>query len=218
MKELKKLLICALGVTVMFGFGCDVEEECNEAGVCPDGGAGAEGGNGGTGGNAEGGAGGEGGGVEIVYDTLIIADTSEEVNMAGTAGVDICGVTADCANTSTASVALGEGEVCVAEGPGCSTNRGNPEAVLDDGSACDPASNPSDYASIGVDGVLTVTFDGSLAGCNVTVVELEGNDAEGWEAFVCDSDNLESANCLNESNAVHSEAAGGEASFGVPAE
>lgn len=48
----------AAGLT-MYLAGCDLEDECNEAGVCPDGGS-AEGGSGG--GGAGGGAGGAGGG------------------------------------------------------------------------------------------------------------------------------------------------------------
>lgn len=60
----------AAGLT-MYLAGCDLEDECNEAGVCPDGGSaeggsgggGAGGGAGGTGGGAGGGAGGAGGGA-----------------------------------------------------------------------------------------------------------------------------------------------------------
>jgi hypothetical protein len=217
MNELKKLLVCALGVTVIFGFGCDVEEECNEAGVCADGGSG-EGGAGGGAGGAGGGAGGAGGGGDITYDTVLIFDQDSMDDGAGTSGVDICGVSADCANATAATPVLGGGELCREEGPGCSTSRVDPQAALDDGSDCEADSNPSHYISLGTSGSLAVTFDGDLAGCNVTIVEFAGATEEGWEAFVCDGDDVTTANCLGGGNAVHTEAAGGTATFAVPAE
>lgn len=214
MNDLKKLLVCALGLTVVFAFGCDVEEDCNEAGVCAEMGTG-EGGGGGVGGGGEGGA---GGGPGVVYNTLLIFDDGSMDDGNGTTGVDICGVKADCANAVSATLTQGNGSVCEAEGPGCSTDRSNAMAALDDGSDCEAASVPSDYVSLGGDGQLAVTFDGSLAGCQVTVVEFAGATQEAWSAFVCDSGNVNGANCLNNDEPVHEAAAGGEATFAVPAE
>lgn len=214
MNNLKNLLVCALGLTVVFAFGCDVEDECNEAGVCADAG---EGGAGGGAGGEGGGAGGEGG-AAASYNHLLIFDDGSADDGAGTTGVDICGVSADCATAVSATLTLGEGSVCDAEGPGCSTNRADANAVLDDGSACVADSVPSDYTSLGGDGSIAIAFDGDLAGCAVTVVEFAGATMEAWSAFVCDGADVGSATCLNDNNPVHEAAAGGEATFNVPAE
>ena len=214
MNELKKILVCALGLTVVFAFGCDVEE-CDEAGVCDAGAAGGEGGGAGGEGGAVGGA---GGGVEVVYDTVIVFDDGSMDDGAGTSGVDICSVSADCADAVSATPVLGGGELCSAEGPGCSTNRTDPNAAIDGSGACEAASVPSDYISLGTDGQLAVGFDGDLAGCNVTVVEFAGATQEAYEVYVCDDADVGSATCLNNDLPVHSAAAGGEATFPVPAE
>ncbi|MGK0357769.1 MAG: hypothetical protein ACI9U2_000046 [Bradymonadia bacterium] len=213
MNELKKILVCALGLTVVFAMGCDVEE-CDEAGVCGDAG---EGGAGGDVGGA-GGVGGEGGGAPLVFDTVIIFDDGSPDDGQGTTGVDICGVSADCAQAVSASATRGEGSVCEAEGPGCSTNRGDAQAALDDGSACEPGSVPSDYISLGTDGQLAVGFDGSIAGCSVTVVEFAGATAEAYSVFVCNDSDVANATCVNNDEPVFEAAAGGEATFDVPAE
>ena len=155
---------------------------------------------------------------EIVFDTLIIFDDGSQDDGSGTSGVDICGASADCANVISATLVLGGGTLCQAEGPGCSTNRTDPNAVLDDGARCDPRTIPSDFASLGTDGQVSVVFDGSVAGCAVTVVELVGATVEAWEAYVCDSDDVGSAFCLNNDFPVHSAANGGTATFEVPAE
>lgn len=216
MNELKKLLVCALGVTVIFGFGCDVEEDCNEMGVCADSGAG-EGGAGGEGGGGVGGEGGAGGGGgDITYDTVRIFDVGSADDGVGTTGVDLCGISADCgASAVSATLNQGGGSVCTEEGPGCTTSRSNANAILDDGSACEVDSNPSDFVSLGSDGNIDVTFDRDLKGCGITVVEFAGATAEAWEAYVCDASG---ENCLNGDEAVHREAAGGTGTFTVPNE
>lgn len=214
MNELKKLLVCALGLTVVLALGCDVEEDCNEAGMCPDSGE-AAGGEGGVGGGGEGG---EGGGGDIVYNTVLIFDEGSMDDGQGTSGVDICGVSSDCGNPISATLSQGEGSLCEAEGPGCAADRTDANAALDDGSACEAGSAPSDYVSLGGDGSLAVRFDNNLAGCSVTVVEFAGATQEAYSVFVCDSDDLEGASCLNNDNPVHEAAAGGEATFNVPAE
>jgi hypothetical protein len=183
--------------------------------MCPDAG---EGGAGGVGGGAggEGGMGGEGGGNDVEHTMLRIFDLDSMDDGAGTTGVDLCGITVDCGrNAISATPTIGEGEVCTAEGPGCSTNRADPEAILDDGAECEADSVPSHYISLGSGGTIDVIFDGDLKGCEITIVEFAGATEEGWEAFVCDADG---ENCLNEDGAVHTAAAGGTESFTVPAE
>ena len=215
MNELKKILVCALGLAVVFGFGCDVEE-CDEAGVCADGGGAGEGGTGGEG--AAGGAGGVGGGDPIIFDTVIVFDDGSMDDGAGTSGVDICSVSADCATAISATPVLGGGELCSAEGPGCSTNRTDANAAISGSDACEAASVPSDYISLGTDGQLAVGFDGNLVGCNVTVVEFAGATQEAYEVYVCDDGDVGTATCLNSDLPVFSAAAGGEGTFQVPAE
>lgn len=155
---------------------------------------------------------------QVVYDTLLLFDQGAFDDGMGTSGADFCGVSADCAQAVSAVLILGEGEVCQAEGPGCSANRADAAAILDDGSQCDLASVPSDYVSVGGSGSIAVQFDGDLRSCVVTVVEFAGANPEGWEAYVCDSDEVSVANCLARDEAVHFEPEGGEASFVVPAE
>lgn len=214
MNELKKLLVCALGLTVVVALGCDVDPECDEAGVCAD--AGEAGGNGGEG--AAGGVGGEGGVADVVFDTLLLFDDGSMDDGNGTTGADFCGVKADCASPTSATLTQGGGSLCEAEGPGCAADRTDANAILDDGSDCDAGSAPSDYVSVGGDGSIAVEFDNSLAGCEVTVIEFAGATQEAWSAFVCDGANLDNATCVNNDAPVHEAAAGGEATFTVPAE
>jgi len=136
-----------------------------------------------------------------IYNTLLIVDYSTEENQAGTPGADICGVSAVCNGRPLASVAallsLGDGELCDSIRAGCPADRTDPNAARDNGAQCEPASAPSDYVSLGMGGVLAVQFAESLRGCTAEVVELVGNQDEGYEVYVCtDSQGTE---CLNES-------------------
>lgn len=209
MKRLNLILTAALSMGLFAA--CDVDDdECNEAGMCPDAGDG------------EGGGGGEPEAPEpespepegtVEYTMLRIADLDSDDDGAGTTGVDLCGVVANCANAISASAQIGDGEVCTAEGPGCSTDRSDPNAILDDGSMCEADSVPSHYISLGTNGNIDVIFDGNLSGCEITIVEFDGNTPEGWEAYVCDASG---ENCLGNAP-VHTAAAGGTESFTVPA-
>lgn len=152
------------------------------------------------------------------YRWLILFDDGSFDDGIGTTGVDFCGVRSDCGVPVAAVLILGDGSVCQAPGPGCATNRADPNAILDDGRACDPGSVPSDFVSIGSDGSIFVQFSESIAGCEVTVVELQGAAQEAYTAFVCDSDDIAEAFCVNNDNPVHEAAFGGEATFFVPAE
>lgn len=155
---------------------------------------------------------------ESPFKYLLIYDDDSPDDGVGTTGVDICGVSADCALAIEATLTLGGGTICMEEGPGCLNDRASANALLDDGSSCDVTANPSDFASLGTSGSAAVLFNGPLAGCTVTVVEFAGATREAWEAFVCDSDDVTVANCLNNDEPVHVAPAGGTATFVVPAE
>lgn len=217
MKDIKLLLVCGVlfGLTAGLG-GCDVddEEDC-EAGDCTetDGGAGGQGG--------------VGGGDPAEYRYVIIADDSTEENMAGTPGADICGIVANCGGddftaTGATITAIGSGTVCdgTSMDAPCESgvNRGNASAALDTGDVCEPVSNPSDYVSLGLSGEIAILFNVDLTECNLTIRELEGNQNEPYSVFVCQTDTLDAATCLNAGNAIaNSPAAGGELSVDVPA-
>lgn len=193
MKFLEKIAIVSLCVAASAALvACDVSSS-DEA-------AGGSGGAGGSTGDAGpiGGAGGMGGSPGTTFNTVLIKDTTAEENMAGTPGVDICGITAMCNGTEISPVSadlvaehFGTGDICSGPdspaGIGCSTDRSDPALAADDGATCEAASNPSDYVSIGLDGWLTVTFDQDLAGCDLTIVELSGGaQTESYTVDVCD--------------------------------
>jgi hypothetical protein len=187
------------------------------------GGGGTSGGSGGFGAGGSGGSGGfgpggSGGGSPALYDYLLIVDSSEEENRSGTPGADVCGVSAICNGVeivaTTAALAPGTGSICMAGDPMCATDRANPDAALDDGVACDDASVPSDYVSLGMGGVLTVGFAQDLRGCEVDVIENpRGATRESYFVLVC-ADRF-GDNCL-EGQPLIEVAHGGNAAFDVP--
>lgn len=210
-------LMAMLSVSVMACEGLEVGD--SDAG--PMGGEGGEGGMGGEGG--EGGEGGGGGAIpeDTELSWVVIFDDSEGDSGSGTAGADICGVSAQCDGMRLTGVETlyeaGEGEICTAEGPGCSADRGDPEAAMDDGETCVADSSPSDYISLGLSGVLSVDMGRDLRGCAVTVREFEGADPERAEVYVCDSATINDETiCANSSLPFGGGA--GEISFTVPAE
>ena len=215
MNELKKFFVVAMGLSMTMALtACDVEEECDEAGVCttPDGGAGGEGGSAGEGGGAgEGGAGGGG----LTFTNVLIIDDSTEENMNGTPGADICGVSSSCGNAIAAVLNPGDGELCDSVREGCSANRADASAAQDDGSSCEADSDPSDYVSLGMGGTLSVQFSADQSGCTIDVVELVGNQDEGYEIYVCAGADA-SSDCLNNGAAVGGAANGGSVSVQVP--
>ncbi len=121
---------------------------------------------------------------------IVVADTSQEENFAGTPGVDICGAWAECDGVAVtaveASVVLGEGQFCTANDPECLADRTDPDAALDDGAPCEATSAPSDYVSVGLGGVLVLGFDRDLSGCTLFVEEYAGGDWESYEVFACE--------------------------------
>lgn len=154
----------------------------------------------------------------VVFDTLLLFDDGSMDDNIGTSGVDFCGASADCASAVSATLVLGGGTICRSEGPGCVTDRTDAVAILDDGSSCETASVPSDFVSVGTDGMIAVGFDGDLRGCTVTVVEFAGANIEAWEAYVCDTGDVAIANCLNQDQPVQSAANGGTVTFNLPGE
>jgi hypothetical protein len=161
--------------------------------------------------------GGAGGSSEepVVHKWVHLEDTSEHENQNGTPGVDICGVEVNCDGASLVPISTrlsaGSGWICVEGEEGCSADRNDPDAAADDGTTCDPSSRPSDYVSVGVGGELWLEMDRDLVGCNVTVVELVGGDAEGYTVRVCSEDRA-GAGCI----LAGTSPSGGEASFEVP--
>lgn len=204
------LLVCAwVSLAACDDAGFDV----GDAGEVDEG-AGDAGGMGGMGGD------GGGGGVDPTpVPWVVIFDGSEGDSGNGTAGADICGAEAICSGArllgTEARLTLGDGEVCAAEGPGCSTSRSDPDAALDDGVACEAASAPSDYVSLGLSGVLAIDFGQDLRGCQVTIREFEGADPESIDVFVCDAAEVgDDTFCVNADAPLASGA--GEIAFAVP--
>lgn len=221
MKELKLLLAGGL----LFGFGigaaaCDVddsESDCNEAGVCGDAGAGGMAGEGGEG----------GGEPAVEYNWVIIFDSSAEENMAGTPGVDICGVVFNCGADDFPPDAAGghvEGDGLVCDGSNMDapcesgTDRGDPNAAADDGSSCDAGSSPSDYVSLGVSGQVALDAGVDLQGCTINIIELDGGSTpmESYSVYVCPTDTLDDT-CLGGASLADSPETGGPISVEVPA-
>lgn len=191
MKDLKLLLACVLGLGMSMSLvACDVDEDDTDGGAVGDGGVGGT--------DGDGGVEGDGGATAPELTRIVIVDTSDDENAAGTPGADICGVSADCgARALTGSASIDQSEtdnICdergkTVGGSQCSANRHDPAAAEDTGAACVAASAPvSDYIALGLGGILTVDFDQDLRGCTINVVELEGRDAESYEVHACPAD------------------------------
>lgn len=220
MKELKLLLACSMffGLSVAMT-ACDVDDDADEceAGTCADSGAGGEGG--------AGGVGGEGGGTPSEYRYVIIADDGGEENMAGTAGADICSVVVNCGaddllGISAEQILDGTGIVCDGTNMNApcqsGTNRGNPNAALQEEATCEPGSSPSHYVSLGLSGQLAIEFTVDITECTLIVNELEGQQNEPYSVYVCADASLD--NCLNNGQPIAtSPDAGGTLSADVPA-
>jgi hypothetical protein len=156
---------------------------------------------------------------ESRFSWALIIDSSAEENMNGTPGADICGATAFCGRRALSAVAAllnpGDGELCDSVREGCPANRADPSAAQDDGSACEPASAPSDYVSLGMSGFLGLDFGQDLQGCVLEVVELVGNQEEGYEVYVCEDVDA-SSDCLNNGSALGFSRQGGTIEVLIP--
>ena len=185
MDTLKRLVILSLCMSmVAFVAACDVDDDGGDAGL--DGGAET------------------GPGEGAVYTWVIIEDTSDEENIHGTPGVDICGVSFSCpggvsGHGMEAEVTVaGAGSVCVEADSDCSASRDLPEAAVGvPENPCVAISAPSHYVSIGVGGILAIRLgvgaddgtlidSGGLTDCDVTVVELAGGSVpESYKVNTC---------------------------------
>jgi len=150
-----------------------------DTGVGGAGGSGGAGDGGGVGGAGGGAGGGEGGSDGPMYVMITDETDSANTNMAGTPGIDVCGIiVSNCdVSLSVSNFSEGSGDV--------NANRADPEAANDDASSCEADSDPSDYTSFGVGGSMTLKADGSLSGCTVEVIEFVGQDPEPYTLSIC---------------------------------
>ncbi len=159
---------------------------------------------------------------EDPYTWLIIVDDTQVDSNAGTAGIDLCGVAADCDGVVEPAVQAdyiqGDGLVCGPADPDpCSgTARDDPSAALDIGAACEAGSSPSDYVSLGLSGQIGLRFERPLPGCTVTVFEFAGRDDEPYDAYVCRGPILSAEDCLLDGEPVLRARLGGDASADIP--
>ncbi|MCA9524802.1 MAG: hypothetical protein KC549_00720 [Myxococcales bacterium] len=209
MSTIERILAAALCVSVLgLATGCDTDEDGADGGM--------------AGGDMNVGADmGADMAVEApAMDWVLIIDDSVAENMAGTPGADICGMTVTCDGAGVDAVAAlltpGDGELCDTVRDGCSAVRTDPNAARDDGSACEGGSNPSDYVSLGIGGLLSVQFAQALPGCDLEVVELVGNDAEAYDVYVCDAADAATATCANNDQPIATAGEGGTVNVTVP--
>ncbi|MEZ4469396.1 MAG: hypothetical protein R3F60_01070 [bacterium] len=208
MSTIERILAAALCVSVMgLATGCDTDEDTTDGGMTADMGP----------------AGDMGADMMVeapAMDWVLVIDDSEAENMAGTPGADICGMTVTCDGAAVAAVAAlltpGDGELCDTVREGCSAVRTDPNAARDDGSSCEGGSNPSDYVSLGIGGLLSVQFAQALPGCDLEVVELVGNDAEAYDVYVCDAADAATATCANNDQPIATAGEGGTVNVTVP--
>lgn len=131
---------------------------------------------------------------------ILLDDLSEESSLQGTPGVDICGVEFECAGGAVgygveAVLRAGDGMICEAAGEDCLAARDDPNATLGPiEQACELASAPSQYVSLGLGGRLALRVavqhgEGGrcgLVGCRLKVEELReppGGEVPGSSLF-----------------------------------
>lgn len=116
----------------------------------------------------------------IRYGGLVIIDSSSEQSQENGAGVDICGVFADCGG----EVLIGIGALALETGTGdVMASETDFDSLFDDGAEC---AEIGDYLSLGMGGSVKVIFGQDLQGCTVRVVELLAtNDYETYSIYLC---------------------------------
>jgi hypothetical protein len=152
-----------------------------------------------------------------LFNHLLIVDVESNDQGDGAPGVDVCLVIAHhCADARTANLVLGGGEPCREAAPGCLTDRTDPQAALSLPDHCRFENVPSDFVSLGTNGMIAIGFEAEIAGCAVTVVTATaGRDRERWRAYLCDSPDPREAMCLNGGTPVMN-GEGGDQTFQMP--
>ena len=229
--NIKNLLSYLLAFTVGFSFvACDECASENaggamggaEGGAADCGGAagGAMGGAmGGTMGGAMGGTmggamGGAGTMTQPIYNTIVILDSTNEINNKGTPGVDIAEVDFDCPDgidrSGSADGELGS-DVCDGDNDANCVCR---VEVLDFCGATDRGDfrsaedgDPETYVSLGIEGLVQFKFTGDVNGCEVSIFEVQGRNPEAYQVFACQDGALEADNpeelCVEVSQAAY---------------
>ena len=188
-------------LTVMVGLSltaCPDDECATDAGVEAGAEGGAAGGDECLEGGVEGGV--EGGAEAVVYSVIVIQDNTDDINNDGTPGVDLCEIDIECADgavtEAAGSLQSGSPEcdgsnnddcICREEVAGIcgGTDRGD-DSLIFDGIYCDE--DGDNYASVGIGGEYTLDTGVDLMGCDVTVHEKKGSNAESYLVYACPAD------------------------------
>ena len=130
-----------------------------------------------------------------------------DISPNGTPGADVCEVAVVCPmnipNIIESTHLRGESEECNGTNNDhclcteeiddiCTSgvNRSNESLAYDGNDQCG-----DNYMSLGINGQLVLGYDTDLIGCTIRVVELAGNDREGYSVNVCTDSTLEE--CMN---------------------
>ena len=134
---------------------------------------------------------------ETVYNILRIVDQEFTNDNNGTSGADFCSIEVLCGADGymllpgTAELKVGEGVCTATNHTGCEATGNRYDDVsrlkFDESNACEKA---IDAVSIGVAGVLTVTYNENLAGCDFVIDEFTpaSKDKELYKIEVCTAD------------------------------
>ncbi len=131
-----------------------------------------------------------------VYSVLKITDLDKTDDNDGTSGADFCSIQIKCgadgkAVSGTASLKVGTGVCTETVKTHCETSGNRYDDVsrlkFDESNKCEKA---LDVVSIGIDGVLTVTYQDNLAGCDAVIDEYTpaNKDKEKYQVEICTAD------------------------------
>ena len=152
-----------------------------------------------------------------VYNTIVILDSTGDnnINDDGTPGVDIAEVNFDCPDgvdrSGSADGEIGS-EICNGDNgmncvcrdrvaPTCTTGIDRSDfASAEDGDF-------ETYVSLGMEGLVQFKFTGDVNGCEVSIFEVQGRNAEAYQVFACPEGALEAENpeelCVEVSQAAY---------------
>lgn len=120
---------------------------------------------------------------------VVVVDVSRFDHDDGASGADVCGVIAECDGdlvfAKQSHYLRGSGALCEAVGPECSADRTDGRNVFQFARGCDADSTPSDYLSLGMEGLIALDFGRPLTGCGVLTRVLP-RPGEQVRVFVCD--------------------------------